>query len=197
MYIEPLSEGYYYHIYNRGINGENIFNSEENYRYFLHQYQYYLRDAVDTYCYILLKNHFHLLVFVKENIEVERKDGKGFIRLGASKQFSHFFNSYAQAFNKMYKRTGGLFESPFHRKQIKEDIYFTRLVYYIHTNAQKHGFVQDFREWNHSSYKTIISDYETFLKREELLKWFNGKGEFEKLHLSDQSFSDSDYWIID
>ncbi|MBI3718783.1 MAG: hypothetical protein HY252_09330 [Sphingobacteriales bacterium] len=189
MVIEPLSEGYYYHIYNRGINGENIFNREENYRYFLHQYQYYLSDAVDTYCYILLKNHFHLLVFVKENIEVERKDGKGFIRLDASKQFSHFFNSYAQAFNKMYKRTGGLFESPFHRKQIKEDIYFTRLVYYIHTNAQKHGFVQDFREWNHSSYKTVISDYETFLKREELLKWFNGKGEFEKFHLSDQSFS--------
>lgn len=197
MIIEPLSEGYYYHIYNRGINGENIFRSEKNYYYFLQQYQFYLNQVLDTYCYCFLKNHFHLLVFTKENIEVERQDGKGLIKLNASKQFSHFFNSYAQAFNKMYKRTGGLFESPFHRIQIKDDTHFTRLVYYIHTNAKKHGFVSDFREWKYSSYHQILSGDTTFLKRETVLNWFNGKEGFEKFHLNETSITNSEKWMLD
>ena len=32
---EPLQLDQYYHIYNRGINGEPLFREERNYRYFL------------------------------------------------------------------------------------------------------------------------------------------------------------------
>ena len=196
MFIEPLSEGHYYHIYSRGINGENIFRSDENYHYFIRKYTEYLSDVLDTYCYCLLKNHFHLLVYVKENVEVERRDGKRMIKLNASKQLSHFINGYAQAFNKMYKRTGSLFESPFHRKLIDKDSYFTWVVYYIHTNAQKHGLINDFRDWFYSSYNLLISANGTFLKREELFNWFGGKEQFEKFHLTNQSLLDSDKWML-
>jgi hypothetical protein len=31
----PLQPGRFYHVYNRGINGETLFREERNYRYFL------------------------------------------------------------------------------------------------------------------------------------------------------------------
>ena len=68
MYTDPLSEGEYFHIYNRGVNGEDIFKEERNYYYFLQQYQTYCSDVFETLAYSLLKNHFHLLVYVKENV---------------------------------------------------------------------------------------------------------------------------------
>ncbi|MEO9872791.1 hypothetical protein [Ekhidna sp.] len=38
----PLEPETYYHIYNRGINGEPIFKREENYTYFLGKYDKYI-----------------------------------------------------------------------------------------------------------------------------------------------------------
>ncbi|MEJ2736429.1 MAG: hypothetical protein P8189_23160, partial [Anaerolineae bacterium] len=74
-----------------------------------------------------------------------------------SRQFNNLFIAYAKAFNKAYRRTGGLFESPFKRKRVDNDRYFTYLVVYIHRNPEKHGLVDDFRHWPHSSYEAILS----------------------------------------
>jgi putative transposase len=51
-----LEEGKYYHIYNRGINGTNLFYEERNYTYFLTKYAYYLGEVLNTYAYCLMKN---------------------------------------------------------------------------------------------------------------------------------------------
>lgn len=34
MDIQTLEEGKYFHIYNRGVNGEDIFKEQRNYYYF-------------------------------------------------------------------------------------------------------------------------------------------------------------------
>ena len=68
MYIQPLIEGEYFHIYNRGVNSENIFKEKRNYYYFLDQYFSYCSPVMETIAYALLKNHFHLLVQIKENV---------------------------------------------------------------------------------------------------------------------------------
>lgn len=62
----PLTPDFYYHIYNRGINGEDLFKEERNYSYFLSKYALYMNPVVDTYAYCVLKNHFHFLIKVKE-----------------------------------------------------------------------------------------------------------------------------------
>jgi putative transposase len=93
MNIQPIIEGQYFHIYNRGVNGETLFKEKRNYYHFLQQYKLYCSDVMDTLAYCLLKNHFHLLVYIKENVEVPRKDGQGMFKMNASKQLGHFFNS--------------------------------------------------------------------------------------------------------
>jgi putative transposase len=183
METKPLTEGNYFHIYNRGVNGENIFKEEANYYYFLQQYKKYCFDVFETYSYALLKNHFHLFVYVKENIIVKRDDGKGEIKLNASKQLSHFFNSYAQSVNKSYQRTGPLFESPFERKLVDNDKYFNSMIYYCHYNAQLHQMIEgSFKNWPFSSYHAIIENDNNVVAVDKVLQWFGGKDAFIKQH---------------
>jgi REP element-mobilizing transposase RayT len=182
MYVQPLIEGKYFHIYNRGINGEDIFKAQRNYYYFLQRYILYCSDVFETFAYALLKNHFHLLVYVKENISVPKNNGQGMIHLNASKQLSHFFNSYAQSINKAYNRTGPLFKSPFERKLIDDDNYLTSVIYYCHYNAQLHEFVKDFKDWEFSSYHTILENNNNFLASQKVLDWFGGLEPFKKAH---------------
>lgn len=182
MYIQPVIEGQYFHIYNRGVNGENIFKEERNYYYFLKQYALYCSDTTEVFAYALLKNHFHLMVYIKENVEVPRYSGEGTIKLNASKQFSHFFNSYSQSINKAYNRTGPLIESPFERKLIDSDSHFTSLIYYCHYNAQLHGFVDDFKKWEFSSYHSILENNNSLVASQKVLDWFGGIEAFKKMH---------------
>jgi len=69
--IEPLQVDSYYHIYNRGINGENIFKEERNYDYFLQKYTQFVSPIAETYSYCLMKNHFHLLVKTRSESEIK------------------------------------------------------------------------------------------------------------------------------
>ncbi len=182
MYIQPLIEGQYFHIYNRGVNGEDIFKEQRNYYYFIQQYIAYCGDVFETFAYALLKNHFHLLVYVKENVQEPKHNKQGMIQLNASKQLSHFFNSYAQSINKAHNRTGPLFESPFERKLVDDESYITSLIYYCHYNAQLHGFVKDFKDWEFSSYHSILKNDNSFLASQKVLDWFGGSAVFKKTH---------------
>ena len=64
----PLLPSKYYHIYNRGNNGENIFMEERNYTHFMNLYSRYINPIADTFAYCLLRNHFHLAVRIKDLI---------------------------------------------------------------------------------------------------------------------------------
>lgn len=66
----PLLYDTYYHIYNRGTNGENIFVEERNYEYFLKLYEKHISPIADTFAYCLLRNHFHISVRIKSEEEI-------------------------------------------------------------------------------------------------------------------------------
>ena len=194
----------YYHIYNRGVNRENIFFEERNYEYFLKLYEKYIVPVVDTFGYCLLRNHFHLAVRVKSEEEIQTlrvlssnghiagpgdptirnpsQPGKPLGSHYVSTQFSNFFNAYAKAINKAYNRTGSLFQHPFGRVPITSDRQFWSVIAYIHQNPQKHGFVNDFREWKYSSYGVLLAGKHAFLDRDVVLDWFGGRDEYLNLH---------------
>lgn len=203
-YYLPLEPEKYYHIYNHAVGGINIFEKEENYYYFLEKYKEHLSEVVDTYAYCLLRNHFHLAVRVKEFdvlktlpkfqtlAKLNNEDEKNKkLSLLISKAFSNFFSSYTQAFNKQQNRRGSLFEKPFHRKPITSNNYFKQLIAYIHYNPIHHGFVEDLRDWKHSSFESFFTDKATLLKKEEVLEWFNNKKEFINFH--NQEFDEKEF----
>lgn len=66
--FEPLISGKFYHIYNRGINSCDLFRKDVNYEHFLMLYERFISPVADTYAWCLMKNHFHLLVRVKEDV---------------------------------------------------------------------------------------------------------------------------------
>ena len=204
---EPIEYSKYYHIYNRGINGTELFRSKENYLYFLRLYDKYIESIADTYAWCLMKNHFHLLVRIKEDNEIgflaplgsscsknrwqvlNQEDSSDFAKSGKNlkkpipvKQFSHLFNAYTKAFNKRYNRTGSLFEKNFRRISVTTESYLRYLVYYIHHNPVHHGFTDNIIEYPWSSYLTMIKLSKTKLKREEVLGWYDDVGNFKYYH---------------
>ncbi|MFC2100733.1 transposase [Bacteroidota bacterium] len=73
---EVLTSGNYYHIYNCGINGTQIFKEPNNYEHFLFLYDKYIEPIADTIAWVLMGNHFHFLVSIKENVEYKYSKAK-------------------------------------------------------------------------------------------------------------------------
>ncbi len=176
--VATLQPGMYYHIYNRGNNRENLFLENRNYPYFLTLYEKHIEPIADTYAYCLMRNHFHLLVRIKETSQVLKTCDA----YNPSQGFANLFNAYAKAINKVYGRTGSLFEERFGRIPVTNTSYFETLIFYIHFNPQKHCFVADFRDWYWSSYHALIGNGPTNLKREEVQQLFGSIQGFEEFH---------------
>ena len=194
--LEPIVCGKTYHIYNCGINGCDLFRENENYEYFLNLYDKHISPVADTFAWVLMKNHFHLLVRIKEEDYFSNLEGFRNLRgLKLHQPFSNFFNAYSKAFNKRYGRSGSLFENRFHRKLVSDIDYFKRLVVYIHNNPVHHGFTENAIDYPWSSYLTCISIKPTHLQRDTVIGWFNNKADFISTHDRPGDFTDLEQWL--
>jgi putative transposase len=137
-----------------------------------------------------MKNHFHLCVRIKTEEELVHQQTSQVSmnrdvfpsKFTPSRNFSNFFNAYAKAVNKGYGRTGSLFEERFGRIAVLTSSYILTLIYYIHSNPQKHGFVNDFQNWKWSSYSALTSVVPTQSNRTEALDIFGGLKGFVEFH---------------
>ncbi len=168
--IGKFESGHFYHVFNRAVGSEQLFYEDENYDYFINRLHFFLRSKVEFYTYVLLKNHFHLLIRVHEDLQNAE--------IVISEQFRKFFISYTQAINSRYQRRGGLFMRPFKRIKISDNDYLNSVIHYIHYNPVYHGLTSNFENYPWSSYRILQSGQRTFLMREELFEWFGGKAQF-------------------
>jgi putative transposase len=99
-----------------------------------------------------------------------------------SKQFSKFFSSYTQAFNKQQNRMGSMFMKNFKRLRVNDHTYLINLIHYIHFNPVESRLCNHPVEWKHSSYSVLLSEKETFLRRDEILEWYGSRENFRFLH---------------
>jgi putative transposase len=187
-----------YHIYNRTNNKELLFRSQENYLYFLKQFDFYISPIAETFAWNLLPNHFHFLIRIKSialiqnwinSLPVNKRTktqqhflGDNILNTLVVMEFKRLFTSYAMAFNKQYNRKGNLFSRTFKRVEILKDNQFTQALIYIHANAQKHKLVIDFSAYPWTSYQSILSEKPTKVLRNEVLEWFGGIERFKQVH---------------
>ncbi len=66
----PLEFESFYHVYNRGINRCDLFRETNDYKHFLRLYEKYIEPIADTCAWILMPNHFHLLIRIKSEEEI-------------------------------------------------------------------------------------------------------------------------------
>lgn len=187
-----LQPGKCYHIYNRGIDRCKLFYSQSNYQHFLRLYEKYIDPIAETYAWVLVGNHFHLCLRIKEEAEIILND----LPIPVDEDpatyqkvlkkfhlyFSDLFNAYTKAINKQRGRVGSLFQRPFRRILVDDPGYFRNLIVYIHRNPEHHGFTTDFRDYPWSSYGTILSVTSTSVQKLKVIGWFNGLGEFVNDH---------------
>ncbi len=212
--------GQYYHVYNRSNNRESLFKESQNRTFFLEKFNQYIRPFCIVHAYALMENHFHYSIKVrevqaivnyiaglqkhrvsKEMAELVQSLGKeehisiDCVNQLLIRQFQNFFISYVKSINKIYDRSGSLFQKNFKRSLYDPHVKFKYLQYYIHHNARKHKVVKDFLKYKHHSYFQIVKNQSKFIDVKEVLNEFESLPAFIEFHNSVQyreSFSGID-----
>ena len=131
-----------YHVMMRGINRQDIFEEDEDYRAFI-RIMVTIGDLKNTpchiYAYCLMPNHVHLLIAEKNRTLGE--------------VVKSIASSYALYFNKKYGRIGHLFQDRFKSEPCNDSGYFMTLFRYIHQNPVKAGLVLDAKDYQYSSWR--------------------------------------------
>jgi putative transposase len=180
MYFE---QGYLYHIYNQGNNRQKIFFNRENYLFFLRKIKKYITPYAEVIAWVLMPNHFHLMVLVN-NIEVEVYQDNpgvshrhtGIVPPPKKRTFNESIGimlmAYSKALNKQRYRSGKLFREETKSEcincpdgiaptffgniinvSIPEREYPQVCFNYIHKNPVKAGLVENVTDWEFSSAK--------------------------------------------
>jgi len=124
----------------RGIDGQNIFRSDEDRNAFLER----LADRISRpgapqlYAWALLSNHFHLLL----------RAGEGLL----APTMRSLMTGHAVTHNLRYKRQGHLFQNRYKSIVVEEEAYFQELVRYIHLNPVRAGIVKTPEELEYYPY---------------------------------------------
>lgn len=189
--FEPDS---YYHVVNHAVGSENLFRTDENYRYFLERYAKYMPPVCDTLCYCLMPNHIHFLIRTHDEIALSRDPKfKGDFHKLVMQELSNLLNAYAKAYNKRYNRRGALWIDFTKRFKVESNSYLTSVINYIHQNPVKHGFTKHLTEWKYSSYLSLLSDNSSMLSRDEVLEWFGGTEAYIDFHRDSSAMLSSDW----
>jgi len=204
----PLVTNYYYHVFNRGVNKQSIFEGIRSYKRFTNIIRFYnfvdyplrfskflllsrdqrreiwnrlagTKTYIDIISYCLMPNHFHILL--KQN-----QDG------GISKFLSVIQNSYTKYTNTKNERIGPLLQGQFKAVKIDSEEQLLHISRYIHLNPYSSAVVANLNflpnyEW--SSFKEFITDqpYE-ICKKDVILDSFKSADEYKNFVLDNADY---------
>jgi hypothetical protein len=152
-----LTVGEKYHVFNRGVDKRIVFHDVEDYLRFYESLHFFnrvepvlsIRSAktqdyttverlVGISAYVLINNHFHLLV------EQLAADGIALFMKRVSVGYTCYYNE-------KYERSGALFQGTYKRVHIKTDEQLNYLHAYVNENHQVHGIQEPQHMYQSSS----------------------------------------------
>ena len=129
------------HVIQRGNNRSPCFMSGEDRRFYLFQLGRGLnRYGCDLHAYCLMSNHVHLLLTPK------RAESCAFL-------MKHMGQLHSQYFNKLYGRTGSLWEGRFRSCLVQSEDYLLTCYAYVDLNPVRAGMVRQPGDYAWSSYR--------------------------------------------
>ena len=146
-----------YHVIIRGINRQDIFLDNQDFRKFLKEvkrtkelYKY------KVYAYALMPNHVHFIIHdTMENL---------------STIMQSLNVSYSYYFNQKYERIGHLFENRFKSKNIEDVSYLKNVIRYIHKNPENAGITNNY-PW--VSYYEYVENKDEITDKNFIMKLFD------------------------
>lgn len=194
----PFINGDIYHIYNRGLEKQNIFNNGHDYSNFIDTLFYYQiqnpkpkfslykksniftvdpnKKIIDILCFCLMPNHFHLIV-------KQLKDG------GISEYMRKAIHSFTKYRNVKYSRQGPLFQGVFKALRIESDEQLMHLSRYIHLNPFTAGLIKDLKFYPWSSYSDYTGRTNKYsIIKEDVLGFFNSAEDYQKFVLDQADY---------
>jgi putative transposase len=146
-------EGALYHVLSRGNDRRNIVVDTKDRNLFLDTAgEMSQRFEVDICAYVLMDNHYHLLMRTR--------------RANLSKSMQWLGATYTKRFNTRHFRSGHLFQGRFKNMLVQNDAYLLELSYYIHRNPVRAGMVKRLSSYRWSSYRAYAYD-------DQKTKWLN------------------------
>ena len=170
--------GKIYHLLNRGVDKRKIFLDKEDHLRFIHDLFEFndanpvadvlytftntldigrpkvrverepRKILVDILAFVLMPNHYHLLVVPRQDSAVSLFMKK--LNMG-----------YAKYFNEKYDRSGALFQGKYKCVAIERDAHFIYIPYYIHLNPLDLKF-PEWRKRKINNYKKVFEYLESY-----------------------------------
>ena len=125
--------GALHHVMVRGIEGTDIFRTDEDRTDFLARLAEQCEsEALKVYAWALLPNHLHLLLRTGHH--------------SISASMRKILTGYAVRFNRRHRRQGHLFQNRYKSILCEQDPYFLELTWYIQFNPLRAGLVGTLQE---------------------------------------------------
>ncbi|MBI2890196.1 MAG: transposase [Nitrospirae bacterium] len=160
--------GAYYHVMNRGLDRQPVFEREEDHGRFVDLLaDITTRWDVRVMAYCCMKTHYHLFLQTP--------------RGNVSRVMRHVDGLYTQRFNRDRGRDGPLFRGRYKALLVDADVYLLQLVRYIHLNPVEAGLVRAARAYPWSSHVLYLASRKPgWLAWAEVLGRFPNPGAFER-----------------
>lgn len=135
--------GALYHVISRGNQRQSLYKDDEDH----HRFQTLLsevvkRHSVTLYAYVLMPNHFHLLLEVS--------------RAPLAKVMQSLLYRYTRHYNQRYRKVGHLFQGRYRAILCDRDIYLMELIRYLHLNPVRATMISDPSRYRWSSHRDYL-----------------------------------------
>ncbi|HEY4493199.1 MAG TPA: transposase [Candidatus Paceibacterota bacterium] len=194
----PIVTGEYYHVFNHGVEGSNVFNEpHEFFRFLLGMKLFNSQEPIDSIrayfesgkdknelpsrkrlvdivCYCLNPNHYHMVL-------KQLRDG------GIAEFMKRLNGAYTWYFNAVNKRKGALFRGKYKSKHISDNDYLLHTVAYVNLNNRVHNLSG--RTAVKSSWEEYVSGKAGLCEKSIILEQFGSLKEYEKFALGSLELS--------
>jgi putative transposase len=171
-------EGGLYHVLSRGNEQRDIFYDDKDRQSFLTIIgEMAERYAVDVFAYVLMNNHYHLLLRTND--------------ANLSRSMQWLALTYTRRFNNRHFRSGHLFQGRYKSIIIENDAYLMRLSCYIHRNPLRAKIVSRLSEYSWSSYKVYAYAEKgpDWLLTKPILSYFQSKDKHKAYRVKAQNYA--------
>ena len=150
--LRVLIEGGLYHVYNRFARGEEVFADPSEAVEFIELLRDLKgRDNFQVFAWSLLPNHFHLAIRTSV--------------IPLSRTMRTVQGGFARAFNRLWRRSGPLWQSRYQTRLVESQDYVEQLIFYIHLNPVRAGLVDDPGDYVFCGHREMLGKHPDVVSR--------------------------------